>query len=83
MSSQVFWFTARASGIVAWGLAAASVVWGLALSTRLLGRRPRPAWLLDLHRYLGGLALAFTGVHVLSCSPTATSTSVWSTCSFP
>jgi methionine sulfoxide reductase heme-binding subunit len=66
MSSQVFWFTARASGIVAWGLAAASVVWGLALSTRLLGRRPRPAWLLDLHRYLGGLALSFTGVHVLS-----------------
>jgi DMSO/TMAO reductase YedYZ heme-binding membrane subunit len=66
MSSQVFWFTARASGIVAWGLAAASVVWGLALSTRLLGRRPRPGWLLDLHRFLGGLALSFTGVHVLS-----------------
>jgi predicted ferric reductase len=66
VSSQLFWFTARASGIVAWGLAAASVVWGLALSTRLLGRRPRPAWLLDLHRYLGGLALVFTGVHVLS-----------------
>lgn len=66
MSSQVFWFTARASGIVAWGLAATSVVWGLALSTRLLGRRPRPAWLLDLHRFLGGLALSFTGVHVLS-----------------
>lgn len=66
MSSQVFWFTARASGIVAWGLAAASVVWGLALSTRLLGRRPRPGWLLDLHRFLGGLALSFTGVHVLA-----------------
>ena len=66
MSSQVFWFTARASGIVAWGLAAASVVWGLALSTRLLGRRPRPAWLLDLHRFLGGLAAVFTGVHVLA-----------------
>ena len=66
MSSQVFWFTARASGIVAWGLAAASVVWGLALSTRLLGRRPRPAWLLDLHRFLGGLAVVFAGVHVLA-----------------
>jgi sulfoxide reductase heme-binding subunit YedZ len=66
VSSQVLWFTARASGIVAWGLAAASVVWGLALSTRLLGRRPRPAWLLDLHRFLGGLALVFTGVHVLA-----------------
>jgi predicted ferric reductase len=66
MSSQLFWFTARASGIVAWGLAAASVIWGLALSTRLLGRRPRPAWLLDLHRFLGGLALVFTGIHILA-----------------
>jgi hypothetical protein len=66
MSSQVFWFAARASGIVAWALAASSVVWGLALSSRVLGRRPRPAWLFDLHRFLGGLALVFTGVHVLA-----------------
>jgi len=28
MSSQVFWFASRASGIVAWALAAGSVVWG-------------------------------------------------------
>ena len=83
VSSQLFWFTARASGIVAWGLAAASVVWGLALSTRLLGRRPRPGWLLDLHRFLGGLALSFTGSMSCRCSPTATSTSAWSTCSCP
>jgi len=66
MSSQVFWFASRASGIVAWALAAGSVVWGLALSTRVLGCRPRPAWLFDLHRFLGGLALVFTGVHVLA-----------------
>jgi DMSO/TMAO reductase YedYZ heme-binding membrane subunit len=26
--------------------------------------RPRPAWTLDLHRFLGGLAVAFTGVHL-------------------
>jgi sulfoxide reductase heme-binding subunit YedZ len=66
VSSQVFWFAARASGIVAWALAASSVIWGLALSTRVLGRRPRPAWLFDLHRFLGGLALTFTGVHILA-----------------
>ncbi|MGE5225431.1 MAG: hypothetical protein ACM3OO_01000 [Planctomycetaceae bacterium] len=58
--------TARAGGIVAWALAAASVLWGLALSTRILGRSPRPAWLYDLHRFLGGTALVFTGVHVLA-----------------
>ncbi|MBV8949264.1 MAG: ferric reductase-like transmembrane domain-containing protein [Actinobacteria bacterium] len=64
--SQLLWFAARAAGLVSWGLLTASVVWGLALSTRALGRRPRPAWLLDLHRALGGLAVIFTGVHVVA-----------------
>jgi DMSO/TMAO reductase YedYZ heme-binding membrane subunit len=66
MSAQVLWYAARASGIVAWALAAGSVIWGLALSSRALGQRPRPAWLFDLHRFLGGMALTFTGVHVVS-----------------
>ncbi len=66
MSAQVLWYAARASGIVAWALAAGSVIWGLALSSRALGQRPRPAWLYDLHRFLGGMALTFTGVHVVS-----------------
>jgi hypothetical protein len=60
----MLWFVARAGGIVAWALAAASVIWGLALSTHVMGRKPRPAWLFDLHRFLGGLTLIFTGVHV-------------------
>src|SRR5437867_2702877 len=64
MSSQILWYVARTGGIVAWALAAASVIWGLALSTHALGRKPRPAWLFDLHRFLGGLTLIFTGVHV-------------------
>lgn len=66
MTSQLWWYLARSSGIVAWSLVAASVVWGLFLSTRILGTKPRPAWLLDLHRYLGGLALTFTGIHLVS-----------------
>lgn len=65
MTGQVWWYVARASGIVAWGLLALSVLWGLALSTRVTGRRPAPAWLADLHRALGGLALAFTAVHLI------------------
>jgi predicted ferric reductase len=64
MSAQIVWYAARAAGIVAWALAASSVIWGLALSTRALGRRPRPAWLFDLHRFLGGAAVIFTGIHV-------------------
>ena len=58
------WDVARAGGLVAWGLATASVVWGLALSTKLAKRRPWPAWLLDMHRFLGALAVVFTVVHV-------------------
>jgi DMSO/TMAO reductase YedYZ heme-binding membrane subunit len=63
--SSLWWYVARSSGLVAWGLLAASVLWGLALSTRALGRRPRPNWLLDLHRFLGGLAVVFVGVHLV------------------
>lgn len=64
MNPQTWWFLARAGGIVAWVLLALSVAWGLLLSTRLLGRHPAPAWLLDLHRFLGGLAVVFTGLHL-------------------
>ncbi|HEY7136657.1 MAG TPA: ferric reductase-like transmembrane domain-containing protein [Acidimicrobiia bacterium] len=64
MSTQLWWYAARAAGIVAWVLLAAGVLWGLALSTKVFGRKPRPAWLLDLHRALGGLAVIFTAVHV-------------------
>jgi DMSO/TMAO reductase YedYZ heme-binding membrane subunit len=64
MSTQFWWYVARATGMVAAGLLAASVIWGLLLSTRLLERRPSPKWLLDLHRYLGGLAVIFTGFHL-------------------
>ena len=64
-SSQVWWHVARASGIVAWALAAATVLWGLALSTRALGPRPRAPWLLDLHRFLGGLTVVFVAVHLI------------------
>jgi predicted ferric reductase len=66
MSASLTWYVARAGGIVAWALATASVVWGLAFTSRALGSRPRPGWLFDLHRFLGGLALVFTAVHVLA-----------------
>ncbi len=64
MSSQLWWYCARAGGIVAWGLLSASVLWGLVMSTKVKPPRVRPAWMLDLHRFLGGLATIFTGVHI-------------------
>jgi predicted ferric reductase len=62
--THTWWYLSRSGGIVAWLLLATSVVWGLLLSTRVLDRRPSPRWLTDLHRFLGGLALVFTAVHV-------------------
>jgi DMSO/TMAO reductase YedYZ heme-binding membrane subunit len=50
--------------MLAWCLMSAAVIWGLLLSTRLMHRRPSPKWLLDLHRFLGGLAVTFTVIHV-------------------
>jgi len=64
MSSQVWWYEARATGYVAWGLVTASVIAGLLLSTRLTKGKVTPAWTLDLHRFLAGAAVAFTGLHV-------------------
>jgi DMSO/TMAO reductase YedYZ heme-binding membrane subunit len=66
MGGELWWFVARSGGILAWALLAASVLWGLALTTRVIGRVTRPAWLLDLHRFLGAAALVFTVIHVVA-----------------
>jgi sulfoxide reductase heme-binding subunit YedZ len=64
LSAQVWWYAARGSGLVAWALLSGSVIWGLLVSLRLRRGLVNRAWLLDLHRFLGGTALAFTGVHL-------------------
>lgn len=66
MNNQLWWFTARAGGLVSWALLSASVLWGLALSGRAIKGLPRPNWVLDLHRFIGGLSVVFTAVHVLA-----------------
>jgi hypothetical protein len=58
------WYINRSAGLVAWALLSASTIFGLLLSSKLLGRKVRPNWLLDLHRGLSGLSVIFVGVHV-------------------
>jgi sulfoxide reductase heme-binding subunit YedZ len=65
VSSQVWWFVSRSSGIIAWALLTLSVCWGLFISTKAVAKASTPAWLLDLHRFLGGLAVTFTAIHLL------------------
>ncbi len=59
------WLLIRASGITAWGLLTAVVVWGILLRTRLLNQLTTPVRLLDLHRWLGATALAFLALHLV------------------
>jgi methionine sulfoxide reductase heme-binding subunit len=63
-STKLTWYVARSAGLVAWMLVAASIIWGLLLSGRVVRRRGLPAWLLDLHRFLGTLSLMFTAIHM-------------------
>ena len=65
MNPKIWWYLARGAGLTSWALAAATLVWGLLLSTRFFTKRPRPAWILDIHRTLGGLTVAFVGVHMV------------------
>lgn len=64
MNPQVMWFVSRSSGIIAWGLVTLSVCWGLFVSTKAVAKASSPAWLLDFHRYLGGLSVLFTAIHL-------------------
>ena len=66
MNQHFWWYVARASGIVAWLLLTGSVLWGIVLSTKAFPEHRRPAWLLDLHRWLGGLTVSFVAIHVLA-----------------
>ncbi len=65
MNEQIWWFVARSGGIVAWALVTLSVCWGLFLSTKAAAKATQPARLLDLHRFLGGLSVTFTAVHII------------------
>ncbi len=65
MNEKIWWYLSRSSGIVALVLLVLSLVWGVLLATRALKPYDRPAWLLDLHRWLGGMALVMTGLHML------------------
>lgn len=64
MNEHSMWYLSRASGMVAWILLGITCLWGVLLVTRMLKPADRPAWLLDLHRHLGVLSIAATGMHM-------------------
>jgi DMSO/TMAO reductase YedYZ heme-binding membrane subunit len=66
MTEQFWWYVARASGMVAAVALVMTLIWGLLLTTKLIDRKGLPAWLTDLHRYLGGLSVVFIAVHMVA-----------------
>jgi predicted ferric reductase len=67
MSSNIpwMWFAMRASGITAWTLLSATIMWGLLLRTRILPATS-PVRLMNLHKYLGSLALLTLAIHLVT-----------------
>jgi predicted ferric reductase len=65
---QIWWYTSRAAGIVAWVLLSASMIAGMSISSRDSRRFPT-GWTLDLHRFLSTLSLVFLGVHLVALVP--------------
>ncbi|MGH3685685.1 MAG: 2Fe-2S iron-sulfur cluster-binding protein [Pseudonocardiaceae bacterium] len=65
VDSVVWWYVARASGLLAWVLLGVSVVGGLLLATRLIRGRTR-GWIQELHEFVGALAVVFTAIHLVS-----------------
>ena len=64
--SQWMYYLSRSTGIVALLLVVAALLWGFLFSSRATGKHLRPNWWLDLHNWLGGLALVFTGLHLVT-----------------
>lgn len=64
--STVWWYLSRSTGLVAAVLIVAAFIWGVLLSTQLVKPVKKPAWLLDLHRWLATLALMFVALHLVA-----------------
>jgi DMSO/TMAO reductase YedYZ heme-binding membrane subunit len=62
-ADPTFWITARASGLTAYLLLTLSVLAGLILRSRPLGRAVKASSVMELHRVLALLGLASLGVH--------------------
>lgn len=66
VTSSIYWDLTRASANIAWVLLLFTILWGVLLTTRILRGMDRPAWLLDLHKWLGVVVIGFTIFHMVT-----------------
>jgi predicted ferric reductase len=62
---QVWWYITRAAGLTSYFLLWLSMVWGMAISTRLFQPNVGITYSYDFHEYLSLLGLGFVLLHVL------------------
>lgn len=66
MTDQIWWFATRGAGLMTWAVAAGSVVFGLLMSSKIMGKRPGFPWLLDIHRFFSTLTAVFLALHLVT-----------------
>jgi predicted ferric reductase len=65
----MYWYLARASGLVAFWLLTLSGVLGMSITSRLWDGLLGRAWVYEMHKFLSLLALAFIGLHIAVLIP--------------
>ncbi len=70
MNDEVWWYAIRAAGLMTWATTATSIVLGLLLSLGATRQRakflPTKPWLIDLHRFVGGMSVVFLLIHIVA-----------------
>jgi len=65
VSNETIWYAIRSSGNVAYLLLAASTIWGVMLSSKVVKQWVPGAVALDLHNYLSWLAIGLSLLHAV------------------
>lgn len=63
-TTQTTWYITRAAGLTSYLLLWFSVVWGLAVSSKILDRLLHRSFTYDFHQYISLLALGFVALHL-------------------
>jgi DMSO/TMAO reductase YedYZ heme-binding membrane subunit len=66
MNEQIWWYLARASGMLAAILMVAGLILGVLAATRALKDIDRPAWLIALHRWFSVLTVIAVITHLVA-----------------
>lgn len=64
-SVQAWWYVTRAAGLTSYILLWLSMVWGMAISTRILSPAVEGTYTYDFHEFLSLLGLGFVLLHVI------------------